>query len=378
MRNLGAFGHMSNTSVPSPDSSRRLMSLDALRGFDMFWIVGGESLIVALLALTGWHGFQAILDQLEHPEWNGFLFLDLVFPLFIFISGVAMPYSLGRRLEEGHSRLELHWHVVRRGLILVLLGLIYQGLLTFDFANQRYPSVLGRIGLAYMFAGLIFLHSSWRGQLAWILGLWLGYWAALKWVPVPGIGLGDLTAGNTVADFVDRNLLPGTLYEVVRDPEGILSTLPAIGTALLGVVTGQWIRHGRMGAHGKAALMFLVGIALVTIGWYWDRWLPVNKNLWTGSFAAVVGGWSLILLAVFYWVIDVQQWRKWSFPFMVIGMNAITIYLAADFINFQSLAELIFEPAKPAVDPALFGCLGFALAWLMLYIMYRSKWFLRV
>jgi predicted acyltransferase len=365
--------------IVSPDpKTKRLMSLDALRGFDMFWIVGGESVIVALLALTGWKGFQVILDQLEHPEWNGFLFLDLVFPLFIFISGVAMPYSLGRRLEQQHSLAQLHWHVIRRGLVLVLLGLVYQGLLRFDFASLRYPSVLGRIGLAYMFAGLIFLHTGWRGQLSWVIGLWLGYWAALKWIPVPGVEVGDLTAGNTVADFIDRNLLPGQLYKVVRDPEGILSTLPAIGTALLGVLAGQWIRFGRATGHLKALLMLITGIALVIVGWVWNSWLPVNKNLWTGSFACVVGGWSLILLAAFYWIIDILEWRRWAFPFVVIGMNAITIYLAVRFVSFQDLAELIFARAKPGVDPALFDCAGFFLAWLMLYVMYRSKWFLRV
>ncbi len=165
---------MSDESKETAVVSGRLVSLDALRGFDMFWIGGGASIISALAVLTGWPGFKRVLAELEHPAWNGFTFYDLIFPLFLFMAGVAMPYSLGRRLEAGDSALSVHWRVIRRGLLLVLLGLIYQGLLKFELETMRYPSVLGRIGLAYMFAGIMFLHTSPRGQLAWAVGLLLG------------------------------------------------------------------------------------------------------------------------------------------------------------------------------------------------------------
>jgi len=368
---------MKEPSIPDTTPTR-LRSLDALRGFDMFWIVGGHTLIVALGVLTGWPLFQTILDELKHPEWNGFTFYDLIFPLFLFIAGVAMPYSLGGKREQGVSKRHLSWIVVRRGLILVLLGMIYSGLLEFDFANQRYPSVLGRIGLAYLFAGLIWLQTSWRGQLGWALGLMLGYWAALMWVPVPEFGAGDLAPGHTLTDYIDRSLIPGKLYHGDRDPEGLLATIPAVATALLGALAGCWIRSGGSSGHVKAGGMLAVGVACLGMGWFWNDWFPVNKNLWTSSFVLVTSGWSLILLSVFYWVIDVLGYQKWSFPFAVIGMNAITIYLGTRFINFQQLATILFQEGKSALHPALFGCLGFLLVWLVLYGMYRRKWFLKI
>lgn len=344
----------------------------------MFWIVGGKSVIAGLALLTGWSIFPRILAELHHPEWNGFTFYDLIFPLFLFIAGVAMPYSLTRRLESGYPKGRLYWRVIRRGLVLVLLGLVFQGLLNFDFANLRYPSVLGRIGLAYMFAALILLNTSWRGQLAWAIGLILVYWAAMMWIPVPGFGAGDLAPGHTLADYLDRTLLPGKLYRGVRDPEGLLSTVPAVSTALIGALTGYWIRLGRAGGHGKAVAMFAVGLACLGVGWFWDRWFPVNKNLWSSSFVMVTAGWSLMLIAVFYWVIDVVGWHRWSFPLMVIGMNAITIYMAVEFIDFQQLAEFVLRRGRPLMHPAVWGSTGFGLEWLVLYAMYRAGLFLRV
>ena len=315
---------------------------------------------------------------MEHPEWNGFTFYDLIFPLFLFIAGVAMPYSLGRRQEQGRSRLQLHWRVIRRGLTLVLLGLIYQGLLNFDFASLRYPSVLGRIGLAYLFAGVVFLNSSWRAQLAWVVGLLLGYWAAMTWIPVPEFGAGDLSPGHTLADFIDQNLLPGKLYKVVRDPEGLFSTVPAIATAILGGLTGTWIRHGRANGHAKGAGMLVAGVVFLATGWCWDPWFAVNKNLWTSSFVMVTAGWSLILLSLFYWVIDVLGWKWWTLPFVVIGVNSIAIYMAVRFIDFQEIAAFILRQGESAIHPAMFSCAGVVLGWLALYVMYRNKWFFRV
>ena len=367
------------STQPTTTTPERLRSLDALRGFDMFWITGGESLIAAGLTLTGWYGFQRILSELHHPEWNGFTFYDLIFPLFLFIAGVAMPYSLERRLEAGHSPWQLHWRVIRRGFLLVLFGLIYQGLLKFELSTLRYPSVLGRIGLAYMFAGLIVLNTkTWQARLAWAIGLLLGYWLALTWIPVPGFRVGDLAPGHTLVDYIDRHLLPGKLYKTVRDPEGIFSTVPAIATALFGALTGYWIRHGHRNGHIKSAVMFVVGLVFLGTGWYWNRWFPVNKNLWSSSFVLVTSGWSLMLLSTFYWVIDVLKWRAWSFPFVVIGCNAITIYMIRRFVNFQDVAAFLFKRGESVMHPALFGCMGFLLAWVMLYLMYRGKLFLRV
>ena len=202
-------------------ASDRLLSLDALRGFDMFWIIGGASIVHEADSFTGWSWLGWLSGQLHHPEWHGFAFYDLIFPLFLFLAGVAMPFSFQKRLSRGDSKQQLARHVVVRGLLLVLLGMVYNGLLQFDWANQRYPSVLGRIGLAYLFAALIVLNAGARGRLLWIVGLLLGYWAALKLIPVPQFGAGDLTPGHTLTDYMDRLLIPGRLHAGDRDPEGV-------------------------------------------------------------------------------------------------------------------------------------------------------------
>ncbi len=195
---------------PSSAPSRRLMSLDALRGFDMFWIIGGEGIVHSLAELTGWGVAIWASTQLRHVEWDGFVFYDMIFPLFLFIAGVAMPFSLTKRVERGEDTKKLMLHVVRRGLILVALGIVYNnGLFQVSFADTRFPSVLGRIGLAYMFAGLIVLNTKLRGQVMWFIGLLLGYWAAMKLIPVPGFGAGDLSMEGSLAGFIDRSVLPG-------------------------------------------------------------------------------------------------------------------------------------------------------------------------
>ncbi len=200
----------------------------------------------------------------------------------------------------------------------------------------------------------------------------------MTWVPVPGFGAGDLAPGHTLSGFIDRNLLPGTLYRQVRDPEGLFGLIPAISTALLGALTGQWIRHGRANEHLKSLGMLVCGLLFLAIGWIWDAAFPVNKNLWSSSFVMVAGGWSLILLSIFYWVIDVLRWRAWAFPFVVIGMNAITIYMMRRFIDFQDVAAFLLGKGESAMAAPVFGCMGFLVTWVVLYLMYRNKMFLRV
>lgn len=363
---------------PTGGTSPRLVSLDALRGFDMFWIIGGAELAAGLAEWTDWPLFHWITTQTVHVEWDGFTFWDLIFPLFLFIAGVAMPFSLHKRLERGESKATLYAHICRRGLMLVFLGLVVNGLLLFDFANLRYPSVLGRIGLGYMFGAIIVLNTRVRGQILWAVGILLGYWAAMNWIPVPGFGAGDLTPGHTLADYIDRMLLPGKLYEGVRDPEGILSTVPAIATALLGALAGQWLSLPNRSGHQKAAGLLLAGGLFLGLGELWNLSFPINKNLWSSSFVLYAGGWSLLALGIFYWVIDVCGWQRWAFVFRVIGMNAITIYIATDFINFDGVGDLLFANAQQEVHATLLASSGLLLRWLMLYAMYRQKLFLRV
>ena len=299
---------MTNDTPANREPSSRLVSLDALCGFDMFWIVGGEGIVHACAELTGWSVMLWASTQLRHVAWHGFVFYDMIFPLFLFIAGVAMPFSLTKRLEAGGDKRELMLHVVRRGLVLVLLGVIYNnGLFRVEFEQMRLPSVLGRIGLAYMFAALIVLNTRRRGQAYWFVGLLLGYWAPMKLIPVPGYGAGQLTVEGSLAAYVDRLLIPGRLYLGVHDPEGLLSTIPAISTALLGAFAGHLLRAEIPGTtrQRKALLLGGGGAVCLVRGYVWGFAFPINKNLWTSSFVLFASGWSLLLLALFYGVIDV-------------------------------------------------------------------------
>lgn len=365
--------------------SERLLSLDALRGFDMFWIMGGEYIIVSLAKILPWPVLIWLSGQMEHVEWNGFHFYDNIFPLFLFIAGVSMPFSLTKRLARGDSRASVYRHVIIRGLLLVLFGCIYNGLLHFDFEHQRYASVLGRIGLAWMFAAFIFLNTKVRGQVIWFAGILLFYWAIMMLVPVPGFGAGVLTQEGSLVGYIDRLFLPGRLYRGVHDPEGILSTLPAISTALMGVLTGHFLRLSKekFGGFTKSIYMLAAGIIAIGLGWLWNAAFPVNKNLWTSSFVLVAGGWSLVYLSIFYLVMDVWQFKKWAFFFIVIGLNPITIYLCQNgMINFQSTMQYFFGGIlhyMPQDYQNLFGGIFYVgIGWLFLYFLYRKKIFLKV
>lgn len=364
----------------------RLLSLDALRGFDMFWIIGGATIVYATANLTGWAWLVAFKDQLHHPDWNGFALYDLIFPLFLFIAGVSMPFSFEKRLAHGDTKLDLYRHVIVRGLLLVLFGMIYNGLLKFDWATMRYPSVLGRIGLAYLFAGLIVLNTGVRGRLAWFVGLLVGYWAALKFIPVPGFPTGDLAMGHTLADYIDRAVLPGQLYHATgpepgHDPEGLLATVPAIGTALAGAITGQFLKNQRFSGYAKTVSMVYAALACLGLALLWNRNFPINKNLWSSSFVLWCAGWSLLLLAVFYLVIDVWRFRAWTLPLVVIGSNSILIYMAQKFVDFDYTTHFFFDGVLKqtgAYKPLLFAIAALSIKWLILYLLYRKRIFLRV
>lgn len=361
----------------------RLTSLDALRGFDMFWIVGGKPIVQEAAKLWQRPWLVWLAAQLEHPVWHGFTLYDLIFPLFLFIAGVAMPFSFASRLARGATKADLYRHAVVRGLALVALGTLYNenGPFNFDWPNSRLPSVLGCIGLAYMAAALIVLNTGVRGQLAWIAGLLIGYWAALKFVPVPGFGAGDLTPGHTLTDYLDRLLIPGILLRGDRDPQGLLATLSATATALAGVVTGHLLRSERLGGYAKAGMMIAAGAACVGVGWLWDSNLPINKNLWSSSFVVYTAGWSLLLLAFFYLVIDVWGWKKWAFPWVVIGSNSILAYMAWEFVDFKSTSQRLFGGAlrhTGGYEPLLLACGTALLMWLLLYLLYRKRIFLKV
>ncbi len=365
----------------------RLLSLDVLRGFDMFWIMGGETIVAAAAALTSWGWLVWFSERLEHPQWHGFEIYDLIFPLFLFIAGAAMPFSIEKRLDRGDSRGSVYRHIILRGLLLVFLGMIFNGLLNGDWAKashwetMRYPSVLGRIGLAYLFAALIAMNTQSRGRLLWIVGLLVGYWAALRFIPVPGYGAWDLAPGHTLTDYIDRLLIPGRLYRGVRDPEGLLGTVPAIATALFGVMAGQLLKSRTTNGYKKTALMILGGIVCLVLAWLWNKEFPINKNLWSSSFVLLCAGLSLLLLSLFYLVIDVWKFRWGSVFFVVIGSNSILIYMAPEFINFQGITRNIFGglfSLTGAFAPLLFAVAVVGIKWLFLFICYVKRIFLKV
>jgi predicted acyltransferase len=371
--------------TPAP-KSERLLSLDALRGFDLFWIIGGHAVITALLKLTDWTWLAVVHEQLEHVPWNGFQFEDLIFPLFLFLAGVSTPYALSRRLGEG-ARGEVVRKVVVRGLVLVVLGIVYNnGLQWRGLENMRFASVLGRIGLAGMCAQLLFVGNfeQPRRLWYWLVGVLLAYWALLSFGHAPGFAAGDLTMEGNFTSYVDRLLLPGKLHRKIHDPEGILAILPAIGNALLGIQAGLWLRRPAEEVSGqrKAAGLAVAGLALLLVGGLWSFLFPLNKNLWTSSFVLWTGGWSALLLSLFYWVIDVQGVRRWGACFAVIGMNSVLIYMAGKFINFDYTAQALFGGVANAL-PAGWGALVLAIGvlaveWLLLWFLKEKKVFLKV
>jgi predicted acyltransferase len=364
---------------------KRLYSLDALRGFDMFWIMGGEGLIIALAALTGWPFFQWWNEHLDHAVWDGFHFMDLIFPLFLFIAGISFPFSKAKRYHGPKNRKALYIHIIKRGLILVLLGIIYNNAVRFNFSTLRYGSVLGHIGLAWMFASLIFINTKLTFRIVWFCGILLGYWALLLLFPATDLGATDpFSMQGSLVGYIDRLIMPGKLYLDVHDPEGILNILPAIATALLGMFTGEYIMSSYLknSQLKKVLYMIVTGIGFILIGLLWNMVFPINKNLWSSSFVCFVGGISIILFSIFYLVIDVWNIKKWSFFFVVIGMNSITIYLADNIINFGHASKFLFGGLKiffPATYAPLIASIGLVLTgWLFLYFLYRKKIFLKV
>jgi len=368
----------------------RLFSLDALRGFDMFWIMGADEIFHTLRDTTKSPFWITLGNQFEHPDWNGFHVYDLIFPLFLFMAGVSTPFSVGRELEKGKTRPQLVWRVIKRALILVLLGLIVNnGLKIQPIADIRFPSVLGRIGIAYMFANIIYLYASEIAQMIWFWVFIVGYYLLLKFTSAPGFHPGDLTPQGNFASYVDRTILPGHLYVPypgtkinMHDPEGLFSTIPAISTGILGILTGTLLKKRNLTQIEKVWRMALFGAVFLVLAQIWNLDFPINKNLWSSSFVLWVGGLSLLLMSLFYYIIDVLGYKKWAFFFKVIGMNSILIYVSGHFIKwdytnkgfFEWLFQLVGSPYNLVVMAITFVLIK----WLFLYYLYQKKTFLRV
>jgi len=362
---------------------QRLYSLDALRGFDMFWIMGADTIVHRLAKATDAGFWNALSVQMEHPAWNGFHFYDLIFPLFLFLAGVATPYSIGKKMRQGVPRRDLLLKVVKRGLILVILGIIYNnGLRLQPLAEIRFGSVLGRIGLAYMFANIIYLYARQAGQVVWFSLLLVGYWLLLKFNSAPGFPMGDLSMEGNFASYLDRSILPGRLYLKIHDPEGLISTIPAISTGLLGIFAGNLLKNSPKKPETKALYLAVGGLVALLVGLIWSLDFPFNKNLWSSSFVLLVGGISLLLLSAFYYVIDVLGYKRWAFFFKVIGMNSILIYLSGHFIDWRYTANSLFgwlgQLAGESGGPIVLAICVVLIEWLFLYFLYKKRVFLRV
>jgi predicted acyltransferase len=365
-------------------STQRLYSLDALRGFDMFWIIGGSRIFHEIVKLHDTPFWNAINGQFDHPAWHGFAAYDLIFPLFLFMAGVSTPYSLGKQIEKGASKNDLLLRVIKRGLILVFLGVIYNnGLKIIPIEEIRFGSVLGRIGLAYMFANIIYLFTEQRGQIIWFLSLLIGYWLLLLFGSAPGFPSGTMTMEGNIVSYIDSMLLPGKLYLGIHDPEGLVATIPAIGTALLGIYAGNLLKNTKSNEQlNTVKKMAFIGVVLLILAQLWNLVFPINKNLWTSSFVLQCGGISMLLLTLFYYIIDVLGYKKWAFFFKIIGMNSILIYLAGHFIDWSYSTKAIFGwvgelLGEPYSGLAMVICY-LAVEWGFLYFLYKKNVFLKV
>lgn len=333
---------MSAPATPSlvPAPAPRLESLDALRGFAMFWIVGADALAGAFRGLDGGAVAAFLGRQLGHAEWAGFTFYDLIFPLFLFVLGAAVPLSLDRMVEREGRGVALR-RVWRRGVLLYALGLLYYGGLAEGWGQIRWVGVLQRLAVVYVAVSLLHLWLRPRAVAIVGAGLLLGYWALLTFVPVPGFGAGDYVRGHNLANWIDARWLPGKVWYGDYDPEGLLSTLPALVSGLLGLFAGRRLRDTRRVPAERAWLLVLAGVASLAAGYLWGLQFPLIKRLWTSSYALVAGGWSLLLLAAFHAVIDGCGWRGWARPFIWIGANALTIYLVSRWVDFGKLSSAL-------------------------------------
>ena len=368
----------------------RLMSIDVLRGWDMLMLVGGTEFFSAFfLLILGPTYAPYITTQFGHVAWAGFHYYDLIFPLFLFISGLSIPFSLTKRLERGDKKSTLYKHIFTRALLLFLLGQAHNNLnklFDLDFAGFRWLGVLQRFAICNLVAGIIVMNLPVKKQFYTMVGILLGYWAIMTLVPVPGYGAGNLTPEGNLGAFIDQILLPGNWccygiggglgYVPLGDNEGLLSTVPAVATALLGVMCGHLLR-GDLPPIKKVHYLAGAGAISLGIALLWNLVFPIIKNLWTSSFVLFAGGWSMLLLALFYWVIDVhgfKTWKKIAFFFIPIGMNSILMYLLGvelgDSLGFTGWLGTLAELVSTAV--------GIVINWIVLYILYRKKLFLKV
>jgi predicted acyltransferase len=379
----------------SPAGRERLMSLDVFRGATM----------AAMLLVNNPGDWDNMYSQLDHAAWNGWTFTDLIFPFFLWIVGAAIPLSMGRRLENGEPRPKILGRILRRSAIIIALGVALNGFPQYDFHTIRYSGVLQRIGVCYLFASLIFITTGIRGQAIAIFCLLAGYWLLMAFMPVPGWGHGILDERGNFSEYVDSLALRGHTWRETKtyDPEGIVSTLPAIATVLFGIMAGHLLRSRKEPAE-KTAWLFVAGNFLLLAGLIMNHWLPINKKLWTSTYAVFMAGMAANVFGVCYWLVDVKGKKAWARPLAVYGMNAITVFVLTGLLGristvvhvgsengrrivlkawlfghikavFEHLAGPLATPKNSSLIYALmYVVLMYGVAW----VMCRRKWFVRI
>lgn len=372
--------------------TRRIELIDALRGLNMFWLMGFDGAMNALAEMT--HEKGPVLasignflgTQFVHVTWEGLRFYDFIFPLFIFVTGISIVLSLPS-LVEREGKAKAHLRILRRSLLLVVMGIVAYGGISQHWADVRLLGVLQRIGLCYLFTSLMFLNFNLRGLVAATITLLVGYWALMTFVPVPGIGAGSYAADANLANWIDHNYLPGRLWDVTRDPEGMLSTLPAIATCLLGVFAGLLMRDTRLSGEQKTQWLIAAGCALLAAGYLWALQFPIIKAIWTSSFVLVTAGYSAILLAALHQIVNVWGYRRWATIFLWVGANAITLYFLNDLLNYYDVAarfvggdfaSLLDHFLAQGTGAFAIHALALAFAVMLARFMYRHKIFIRV
>jgi predicted acyltransferase len=385
----------------------RIVSLDVFRGLT----------IAGMILVNNPGSWSRVYWPLEHAPWHGWTPTDLIFPFFLFIVGVAMTFSFASRAERGVTRASLAGHVLRRSAIIFALGLFLNGFPYFRLATLRIPGVLQRIAVCYLFAGLIVLAAGRRrggaerrerasAPVLWVVVLLLvGYWALMSFAPVPGYGVGRLDPDGNLAAYLDRRFMSGHLWSQSRtwDPEGILSTLPAIATTLIGALVGEWLRSKRA-PRLKAAGLLAMGAAGLVLGELLHPFFPINKNLWTSTYVIFTGGFAMVLLGLCYWLVDIQGYRRWAAPFLVFGTNSIAAFTLSTWLAKCSIVFKVMRPGSPAgigtsrlvtwhgyvynrffaplaspANASLLFALAYVLLWLgLMWPLYRRRIFIKI
>jgi len=376
-------GEMSQSPrVTSPNPrvpNTRLVSLDALRGFDMFWITGGTAILMGVGKVVRRPFFDQFLEQFDHVPWRGLHFYDLIWPLFMFIMGAAIPLSIAKRRAKGETDRRLLLHALWRAMVMFCLGTVTQGnLLLFDWYKFR-PcySVLHGLAAGYLIATLVAVKvkARWHGPV--VAAFLLVYWTVVMLVPVPGVGAGVLTPQGNLPTYVDQLVLGHLHY---GENTWFLSYLGFGASVLLGVLAGRALMSGRS-PRRKLYRLLIAGTLTLLGGLVWSLWFPVIKLMWTSSYVLISGGLSFLILSLFYWIIDVLGHKKWAFGFIVIGMNSIAVYLATEVFDFRDVGNVFVGHLLPRVgrwDSLVEATAAFAVVWLILYWMYRRKEFIRI